>query len=322
MTWGLAVTLLAAAALGSLSTSAVSVPPQVTEIVATRCYADLPGGRQLALPYVVANFESCVAAVRACPGSSGAETHYTSPGPTALDLRKASICTVRDGATNRPGNDAPPGPSRQPSATPSPARPPTLAPRPDRPANLAPITRILRSGPRDSGPYDNWSPWYEICSERLPEGYAISSFEFRLEGDRDCTGWAHCELSKNSPDEVCYRFQMQGRTEGSIGWSGARIGSHQGIRSSEGVLTVTASNVVQRFRQGASAARSGGVTFVPPVPPQSLFQPAGECAAIPSRTRGSGALITQAERCQVWNAQGQLPRGLAACLAAREGNPC
>ncbi len=90
-----------------------------------------------------------------------------------------------------------------------------------------------RSGNRDSGNFANWSNWYELCSDPLPDGAKITRYAFHLEGDRQCGAWAECRPKKITDDQICWEFRMQGHNEGGI----FHIGNpNEGIKQSEGVL--------------------------------------------------------------------------------------
>lgn len=96
-----------------------------------------------------------------------------------------------------------------------------------------------RSGMKDSGKWDAYSEWYEVCSDPIPAGYKIDHYKFHLEGDRQCGAWANCRLKSEAPDRVCWEFQLQGHNEGGP----FHIGNpNDGIRRSEGVLEIWISN--------------------------------------------------------------------------------
>lgn len=60
------------------------------------------------------------------------------------------------------------------------------------------------------------------CTPPLAEGWKIVSHQVRTSGDatRTCGGWTNCEKIVETPQYVCYRFQIQGHNEG---------GSHQPV---------------------------------------------------------------------------------------------
>jgi hypothetical protein len=96
-----------------------------------------------------------------------------------------------------------------------------------------------RSGGKNSGTMANYSSFYELCSDPIPQGAAIIHQEFRLEGDRSCGGgWAECRISVQEPSRACYVFRMQGHNELPF--------SNAGVRQSEGVLRLTYQRTLER----------------------------------------------------------------------------
>jgi len=95
------------------------------------------------------------------------------------------------------------------------------------PSNFAAIVEEVNSGPRPSGRGRAVSSWYSVCSRPLPDDYEIVSSGFTLNGDRHCGGWAVCKKVTDTPDKVCWQFQMQGHEE----W-----GVNEGMADSWGVL--------------------------------------------------------------------------------------
>lgn len=92
-----------------------------------------------------------------------------------------------------------------------------------------------RSGQKPSGPWDQWSQWYEIASDPIPSGSKIKQYKFHLEGDRQCGAWADCRPKSITDDQVTWEFRMQGHNEGGF----FHIGNpDSGIRNSEGVLEI------------------------------------------------------------------------------------
>jgi hypothetical protein len=90
-------------------------------------------------------------------------------------------------------------------------------------------TLTFQSGQKVSGSGKNFSEWYALCSEPLPAGARIASYDFSLRGDRTCGSWAECRIVKSTSSEVCFEFRLQGHDELPP----------PGQRASEGVLSVT-----------------------------------------------------------------------------------
>lgn len=88
--------------------------------------------------------------------------------------------------------------------------------------------RIFSSGPRISGSGSNFSEWYSLCSDGIPQSAKITNVSFLLSGDRRCGAWANCVESERTENRVCYKFQLQGHNENPP----------PGQAFSEGILTL------------------------------------------------------------------------------------
>lgn len=100
------------------------------------------------------------------------------------------------------------------------------------PINSHADTRTMRLE-KASGERDHFSPWFELCSDPIPDNQVIVSQSFKLEGDRKCNEWSRCELTKNSSTQVCWSFALQGHSESILTMK------DNGSKNSIGVLTVT-----------------------------------------------------------------------------------
>lgn len=91
------------------------------------------------------------------------------------------------------------------------------------------MAREISSGPKDSGPFKDFSALYQLCLGAPTEGYTLvnSSDEFWLTGDRRCGAWSTCEVARRDTTNVCWVFSLQGHDE---------ISDNRGIRQSEGHL--------------------------------------------------------------------------------------
>jgi hypothetical protein len=95
-------------------------------------------------------------------------------------------------------------------------------------ARPAQMFRVYQSGPKASGSRDQFSDFYKICSDAQP-GYHIAGDTFALGGDRRCGAWAECIRDVQTPDQVCWKFRLQGHNELPP----------PGQALSEGILSVT-----------------------------------------------------------------------------------
>jgi hypothetical protein len=147
--------------------------------------------------------------------------------PTSAPATPASASVPASAPSSAPASTA-----ASASSTPSPTvvRAPTQAPTPVVPL-AAPnrMTLEFESGPKDSGPFKQFSGQYEVCSRNIPAGYRIDSVNFRLVGDRACHSYATCTETLALRDKVCYSFSLQGHEE---------IAKDSGIRQTNGILTV------------------------------------------------------------------------------------
>jgi hypothetical protein len=53
------------------------------------------------------------------------------------------------------------------------------------------------------------------------------SQSFKLSGDRTCGAWAECILATSTPQQVCWKFRLQGHAE----WPPPGQGQSEGILS-------------------------------------------------------------------------------------------
>lgn len=210
-----------------------------------------------------------------------AETCFLIRGRTEADqqrcrLEREACAAAGRNACTRPGSPVIGTPS---VPSPSPSRPGTTAgtpprmtpiPPPPAPAGGGPFVTEARSGDRPSGERDQYSEWYELCSQPIPASYRIVEANFELRGDRSCTtGWAECRQSVKTDSRVCYQFRMQGHSEDVIAGCLEKPGRHNcGSRNSEGVLRVRAERATQET---------------------PAFRPAPQTYAAPQRTRGAAA---------------------------------
>lgn len=97
-------------------------------------------------------------------------------------------------------------------------------------ANADTITKRLE---KPSGERAHFSAWYELCSDPIPANHVIIRYQFVLEGDRRCGAWSRCEVTKNSPREVCVSFSLQGHSENIL------FMPDNGSKNSTGVLKIT-----------------------------------------------------------------------------------
>jgi hypothetical protein len=88
-----------------------------------------------------------------------------------------------------------------------------------------PVTKS--SGNKASGVMAGFSPWYDLCLDPPVAGCTLESPEYSLRGDRKCNEWSECKLTKNTADQMCFSFRMQGHSESP----------YPGQSYSEGVLT-------------------------------------------------------------------------------------
>ena len=105
------------------------------------------------------------------------------------------------------------------------------------PADTSPaeIRRVYSSGPQLSGRGSEYSDWYKLCSDHI-SGYHIVSDTFTLSGDRTCNQWSSCERDPiSSPQQVCYRFRMQGHRESIGPLNGLISNGNTGQAASTGV---------------------------------------------------------------------------------------
>lgn len=74
-------------------------------------------------------------------------------------------------------------------------------------------TLTLRTPGLVSGMGKDWGPWYSVCSGAAPHGYTLKNDEFGVSGPdgRGCTAWVNCERVKYDNENVCWKFQVQGR---------------------------------------------------------------------------------------------------------------
>ena len=76
----------------------------------------------------------------------------------------------------------------------------------------APYTTVKQSE-QWSGEGSEYSEWYLLESDPPLEGYEIVSHRFYLAGDRNCGEYAECEPVEQTPEDVVYRFRMQGHND-------------------------------------------------------------------------------------------------------------
>lgn len=91
-------------------------------------------------------------------------------------------------------------------------------------------SRETRTPPLTSGVGSNFSQFYRLCNDPIPQDAKIVSKEFFLVGDRTCGAWSECRLVEDTPQRVCFEFRMQGHNEALL--------QNSGVRTSEGVLRV------------------------------------------------------------------------------------
>jgi len=74
-------------------------------------------------------------------------------------------------------------------------------------------TLTLRTPGLVSGMGKDWGPWYSVCAGPAPNGYTLRNDEFGVSGPdgRGCTAWVNCERVKYDNENVCWKFQVQGR---------------------------------------------------------------------------------------------------------------
>lgn len=227
--------------IGAFSACAVLVPITVPSIAngqdyyyQTQCYVNLNNGKQVAISGQVFNQAHCVQSGKSCAlGRSYSEIIYY---PSWITLENPEICAASP-IKIEPGKEAsyPPPP------------PPIQLPTPK---GNRPITNWTKdSGPQRSGRYADFSGWYTMCSDLLPDGYVLTRQSFILQGDRhDCKSWAACATPKNTATQTCRSFKMQGHSEGYFGDLLGSIGignpSH-GQRDTRGILTISAAHPMQ-----------------------------------------------------------------------------
>jgi PASTA domain len=97
-------------------------------------------------------------------------------------------------------------------------------------------TKTYRSPGELSGPCENFSPPYTLCSEQEAADWKIvGEPSFQLFGDRTACGkWSRCNQTVRTATRVCWQFELQGHSEQCTPLN--RTG---GKKTSEGQLTVT-----------------------------------------------------------------------------------
>lgn len=108
-------------------------------------------------------------------------------------------------------------------------------------ATYGPFPRSVASEWKISGAGSRWSNWYQLCTPPVEANEEIVSYNYRLEGDRQCGSWAECRQDSWSPKRVCVGFRMQGHSESVFmtPWK-----SDDGARTSRAIIDYS---VVQHF---------------------------------------------------------------------------
>jgi hypothetical protein len=107
-----------------------------------------------------------------------------------------------------------------------------------------------RSGMVKSGAKNNWSPWIVVDADAAKPGFVIANVEFGLEGDRRCNAHAECVEIYRNEYFVSWKFKLQGHDE---------VGPlDDGVRTSEGILTVTYIRLPVQLSDSFTVRRESG----------------------------------------------------------------